>query len=140
MITLIFAFLGVPVLVLLNISASVSLALSVHALLGFAACAACIKKYGSADRWARLSIEGTRIEIHTTWILLFGLLFTLAGSYLAAFGRGGDAPNAMNRTEIIYFGSIFILLGLGIGLVAIGRLPKRGSNNFTARNPRKRAK
>lgn len=129
LVALIFGFLGIPVCILLNISASLAVALGAHALLGVSACVACLLKYGSLNRWTRLSIEGSSYNVAPAWILLAGALFILSGSCVAVFGQGGDGPNAMNRTEILYFGSIFILLGLGIGLVAGGELHRRASRD-----------
>jgi len=54
-----------------------------------------------------------------------GLFFLLGGVYFALFGEPGNGPNPMTRFQIIIFSLFFVLIGVGIQCLVLGRSRRR---------------
>lgn len=122
LISVIAGFLGVPVLVLLNASQNLPLTLAVHAVVTVLVIGGCIWKCGSFQAWVNYTRQGAVYNVHSGWIALIGAFFSAVGVYIILDGKPATGPNAMAPREIVYTGSIFVLIGMGIAAMAAQKL------------------
>ena len=130
-------FLGIPLFALTRVGPSIWVWIAVWLALGMIVTSLLVWKQGGIRNWFNAPVEGQMVS--PTTVLLAGLVFATAGAYVIAFQKPGNEPNAMTQGQIVWFGSVFVLLGLGV--VLLSREPKRPSrreNRRAGRNERRR--
>jgi hypothetical protein len=92
-------------------------ALTVHAALIVFAIAFWIKKAGSLSAWRSQRVEAA-YSVHPSVVTAMGLIFGLGGVAIMLLGTPATGSDAMDRAAILYFGTLFLLVGAGISIIA----------------------
>jgi hypothetical protein len=126
LVLIIAGFWGAPALVLLNVTQNLPFTLAVHIAGALILIWLCSWKCGSFQAWVTYTKTGALYKGHPAGIVLIGLLFLMAGSYLILKAEPSGRPNTMSSQEIDYFGSIFLLIGAGVAAAAVRKLLRPG--------------
>ena len=110
-------FSGILAFGVLGASRSLPIALVTHGSLVALALVLWIKKTGSIALWWRQRIKADYF-VHPSVVTAIGIFFGFGGVALIVFGNPSEGPDAMNRPAIVYFGILFLFLGIGVSSIA----------------------
>ncbi len=117
---LITGFLGVPILVLSAAGVADHVCAWLWMTSGILIFALSIWKQGGPRRWLQGPLDGATIAAGPL-VPLVGLIFAAAGMGIIIFGEPAKGPRAMSRGQIEFFGTVFVLLGVGLMLLSTAR-------------------
>lgn len=106
-------FLGIIAFGVLGVTRSLPAALVTHGILFLIFVAFSIQRSGGVTEWRNLKVKA-HYSVHHSIIILLGLAFVIGGICIATLVEPGGEPNAMTRSEQIYFGAIFAFIGGGL--------------------------
>jgi hypothetical protein len=112
--------LGIPIFALIGLGLPIGLGVALWAAVGVTLVCAGVWKHKGLSTWLRQPLDGADQPL---LVGCAGLIFAAAGTAIIAVGAPSNGPEAMNRQEIVFFGSIFLLTG--IGLCGIVTSPRR---------------
>jgi hypothetical protein len=124
--------MGVPVLGLMGAGVSTMSCVLLWAALGFGVFWFEVWKHRGIRPWLAAPIA-TEFTVPPVVMLCVGLIFAAAGLGILLFGKPSNGPKAMNREQMILFGSIFLLIGVGVSLLSNARRPDSRSPSGDAR-------
>jgi hypothetical protein len=108
----IFGLLGVPVLALMGVGTSTLVGTLIWAASCLSVVCFGVRKHKGIRNWLNDPIE-MAVTAPSILLLCVGLIFASAGAGIIVWGTPYSGPNAMSREQIIFFGSMFFLMGVG---------------------------